>query len=370
MLVSAFYALGCMDGGSKMMNGIEFHETDEGWTPNQPITKEDLVLDTANLGNRAGPSDIEKKMMALPSIDSVKKNLKYITAVDHVAGTPGSLRDAQYLRDKMIEYGLNSTIDSHEVLLSYPAERSTLEMLDSTGKVAYTASLSEDIVEGDDTSDNYWRNHTFNGYAPSGEATAPLIYANYGLPGDFDKLIAAGVKVNGSIVLMRYGNCFRGLKALNAQKLGALGAIIYSDPQDDGFTKGKTYDQGGPWRPKSGVQRGSVQFLSLCPGDPTRSYLSSSVKDVCGYETEELKPSIPVMPISWGDAEPMLNAMKGPAVDTDFQGVQTTLECSLNSIKPSDCILFHSSCSSSFFSRWSQFYIPLRPDVHTSSYEG
>jgi N-acetylated-alpha-linked acidic dipeptidase len=417
MLPVAKYSVMLLFASVASAHEVTYRHTSEGLVPSA-LSREDMSPEVA-----APPlSPLEKKFMEFPSIASVKANLRYITAVDHVAGTAGSLRDAEYVRDKMIEYGLNSTIESYDVELNYPAEAATLTMGD------YVAPLAEAIVEGDADTDNYWRNHTFNGYAPSGDVTGQMVYANYGLPSDFDELARAGVSVKGRVVLMRYGNCFRGLKALNAQQLGAVGAVLFrwetrahsparpparpaplrpmthlpcvlccttSDPADDGYTKGTTYDKGGPWRPETGVQRGSVQFLSLCPGDPNRVYLNAStpfghrcecetalrpsqqhpqmggggrrgeekalrpqardrktctasllyspslpsppphthtpytrsapacsVEDVCGYSADQLRPLIPVLPVSWGDAQPLLRAMGGPAPanTTGFQG--------------------------------------------------
>ena len=178
-------------------------------------------------------------------------------------------------------------------------ERS-LDLVDAeTGALVCSAALTEEVLPKDKTSDTWWRNHTFNGYSPSGNATAPLVYANFGLPEDFEALAAAGVSVKGAVVLMRYGKCFRGLKAMNAEHAGALGAVIFSDPAQvprpphhpppppaavraplppmrtqppparvpgqDGYAQGSVYPD-GPWRPKSAVQRGSIQFISVCAG--------------------------------------------------------------------------------------------------------
>ena len=195
----------------------------------------------------------------------------------------------------------------------------------------YVASLSEDVLANDSTSDTLWRNHTFNAYSPSGNATAPLVYANYGRPEDFEALAKLGISVQNKLVLMRYGKCFRGLKAMNAESRGAIGSIIYSDPMEDGDAPGRDAYPKGPWRPKSGVQRGSVQFNSRCAGDPWRLYATktkkegdnataTTVEDICGYPTEELIPRHPVLPISYGDAEPLLRALGGPVPPTTHRG--------------------------------------------------
>ena len=170
-------------------------------------------------------------------------------------------------------------IDPQKVLLNYPIDRS-LELVDEAGRVVLKPPLAEAILPSDPTSDTWWRNHTFNGYSPSGNVEAPVVYANFGFPEDFAALKAAGVDVRGKVALMRYGKCFRGLKAMNAETNGAIAALIYSDPEQDGFAKGTVYP-GGPWRPPSSVQRGSIQVdlggsrlfclsphLSVCPPIP------------------------------------------------------------------------------------------------------
>ena len=269
----------------------------------------------------AGPqiSQEEATFLAVPSNASARASLEHITSRPHVAGTEGDLYMAQFVAKRFQEAGINAVLDPQKVLLTYP--RSSLKLLDGSGHVVASASLSEDILASDNTSDTWWRNHSFNGYSPSGQVTAPVIYANYGLPEDFETLKAAGVEVNGSIVLMRYGECFRGLKAWNAQKAGALAAIIYSDPEEDGYAKGSVYPY-GPWRPKSSVQRGSIQFISLCAGDPTRAYArhGQGVEEVCGFSKDELIPQIPVMPISYGDALVFLESLGGPEVPHNFRG--------------------------------------------------
>ena len=221
-----------------------------------------------------------------------------------------------------------STFDL-DVLLNYPGGSSAVVELRRSSddqEVVFRASLSEKVLEFDDTSDTVWRNHTFHGYGASGNVTAPLIYANYGRPQDFDALEKAGVVIQGNIVLVRYGQCFRGLKVMNAQKRGAVGVLIYSDPQDDGYVVGPVYPE-GPWRPASGVQRGSVQFNSQCAGDPMRAdaRYTESVQDICGVKDyTDLIPRIPSLPISYGDAMPLLQKMGGKkAVDVggeDFCG--------------------------------------------------
>ena len=206
-------------------------------------------------------SSWENQYMSIPSNTSARASLKHLTSKPHVAGTQGDYEMALFVRDTLRSSGiLNAALDEQRTLLTYPVQRS-LDLVDDSGAVVCTAPLAEDVMPTDPTSDTWWRNHTFNGYSPSGNVSAPIVYANFGFPEDFEALRAAGVQIEGSIVLMRYGKCFRGLKAMNAETYGAKAALIYSDPEQDGYAKGSVYPD-GPWRPPSSVQRGSIQFIS------------------------------------------------------------------------------------------------------------
>ena len=278
------------------------------------------LLDPQLLQRKNELTPEEATFLAVPSNASARASLKFITSKPHVAGTAGDLEMAEFVKSSFQREGVDAVLDPQKVLLTYPVS-SALELLDDSGKMVAKASLAEDTLQSDPTTHTWWRNHTFNGYSPSGDVMAPVVYANYGLPEDFQALQAAGVGVNGSIVLMRYGKCFRGLKAMNAQKAGALAAIIYSDPEEDGYAKGSVYPY-GPWRPKSSVQRGSIQFISLCAGDPTRAYAphGEDVEALCGLSSKELIPQIPVLPISYGDALVFLESLGGKEAPENFRG--------------------------------------------------
>jgi N-acetylated-alpha-linked acidic dipeptidase len=196
-------------------------------------------------------------------------------------------------------------------LLNYPKEppKVTLYENSKNNTVLFKAKLSEDILPQDDTSDTFWRNHTFHGYSPSGNVRGSMVFANYGRPQDFEALEEAGITIDGTIVLVRYGQCFRGLKVMNAQQRGAA---------DDGYGQGEVYPDGA-WRSASSVQRGSVQFNSQCAGDPMRAdpryatQLNTTLQDICGVNsTKDLVPSIPSLPLSYSDATPLLQHMDGP----------------------------------------------------------
>uniref|UniRef100_A0A7S3LRD1 Peptidase M28 domain-containing protein n=1 Tax=Aplanochytrium stocchinoi TaxID=215587 RepID=A0A7S3LRD1_9STRA len=227
---------------------------------------------------------------------------------------------AKWTQKKMKEFGLlDSKVHIMDSLLSYPVSRH-LELNDEHGNVQFRAPLSEKPLEMDPTSNTIWRNMTFLAYTPSGEVlNKKLVYANYGKPEDFDVLESEGIDVMGKVVIVRYGKCFRGLKIMNAQRRGAIGLLLYSDPLDDGYRVGKVYPD-GPWRPETSVQRGSAQFNSLCPGDPQRAHSEATTEQLCGYKPNEVIPSIPAIPISYHDAIPLLLSLQGDEVPPDWVG--------------------------------------------------
>ena len=256
-------------------------------------------------------------LLSSPQPDNLRQYLYDLTQRSHVAGTKGDFENAAYVHSQFQSMiGVeNSKIDVVPVMLSYPKLRPRL----STD--FFEAKLAEDSLEEDETSGStVWRNHTFLAYSPGGTVTAKLVYANYGRPQDFDTLKELGVSVYGTIVIMRYGECFRGLKVMNAEARGAVGTIIYTDPMEDGFRRGPVYPN-GPWRPPSSVQRGSVQFNSKCAGDPWRLYFTNQgLPSPCGYNASELVPSHPALPISYEDAQPLLESIGGPQGPDVFQG--------------------------------------------------
>jgi N-acetylated-alpha-linked acidic dipeptidase len=271
---------------------------------------------------RRGLSALEAAFAAQPSRHTARQNLRFLTSEPHMAGTKQDEILAHWMQRKLKAAGADeSWVDPVDAFLSYPKHRPKLAMFckHNESKVVWEASLTEDVLPSDDTSDTFFRNHTFNGYSPSGRVKGKLVYANFGTPEDFAVLRRFNVSVRNKIVLVRYGKCFRGLKAMNAQKRGAIGVIIFSDPHEDGYTVGATYPH-GPWRPSSSVQRGSVQFNSLCAGDPRRVATKNDTLAKCGYEPRELYPRIPVLPISYKDALPLLKILTGPYSPPEFVG--------------------------------------------------
>jgi N-acetylated-alpha-linked acidic dipeptidase len=278
-----------------------------------------LLLPASCFGSANKFSQDESLFLEVPNPESARKSLRYITSKSHVAGTPGDTDMADFVRREFLKAGIpNATQFDLFVGLNYPKAPPQVALYDSKEKLIYQAELSEDVLPQDDTSDTIWRNHTFHGYSPSGSVQGAMVYVNYGRPEDFAKLEQAGISVRDKIVLVRYGRCFRGLKVWNAQKRGAVGVLIYSDPMDDGYGQGGVYPA-GPWRSESSVQRGSVLFNSLCAGDPYRAdprykdQLNTSLKELCGAgSSKDLIPSIPSLPLSYKDATPLLEMMGGP----------------------------------------------------------
>lgn len=279
--------------------------------------------DGGSNGVARGLSATEAALHEAVETATCRANLRHYASLEHMAGTAGDKSMAEFTRAKMHEFGLaHSEIHEQEAFLNYPVSRS-LGLVRADGSVAFQAPMIESELVSDPTSGTQWRNLSFLAYGPSGEARAKLVYANYGRPEDFDVLSAAGVSVHGMVVIVRYGECFRGLKVMNAQERGAIGVIIYSDPLDDGDVVGTVYPDGA-WRPADSIQRGSAQFNSLCAGDPGRP----GVEAECGYRTEQLIPAVPALPISYGDALPLLRSLQAsgrPAPASWVGGLATRL---------------------------------------------
>ena len=271
----------------------------------------------------AAPSEqkVEQEFLAVPSAKLAGEHLKTLTAAPHIAASKEDYATAEYVAAKFKAAGLETNIIPYKVWLNVPKEvKITATAPDGT--VLMTGPTPEHV--SDDPYQNDPRIVTaFNSSSPSCDLTAEVVYANYGTPEDFKKLEDLHVDIKGKIILVRYGHNFRGVKVYLAQLGGAAGVIIYSDPADDGFTKGKVYPD-GPYRPATGVQRGSVQYIFKYPGDATTPGIASdpdlpSDKRIPPDQAAS-QPTIPATPISWHDAEPILKALTGPVVPKEWQG--------------------------------------------------
>ena len=260
--------------------------------------------------------DREQRFQAIPKPDNLRDYMRDISAEPHNAGSPGSRKVAEYILAKFTSWGLNATIEEYEALMPFPTER----VVELVAPEKYTATLREPGVEADKDSTDANQLPTFNAYSADGDVTADLVYVNYGIPEDYAKLEKLGVDVKGKIVIARYGRSWRGIKPKVAWEHGAVGCIIYSDPRDDGFFQGDVYSE-GPWRPEQGVQRGSVMDMPIHPGDPLTPGWGSE-KGGRKLDRAESKTllKIPVLPISYGDALPLLRNLKGPVAPEPWRG--------------------------------------------------
>jgi len=254
------------------------------------------------------------------------QHLKILTAEPHWASSPEDYKTALYVAEKFKAAGLQTEIVPFRVYLNKPV-KIEISAVDAKGKKLMSGPSREHVdpklYGGDPFQDDPRILPAFNGSSPSGDVTADAVYANYGTLADFKKLDELGVSVKGKIVLVRYGANFRGIKVYIAQQRGAVGVIIYSDPADDGYAKGDAYPR-GPYRPPSGVQRGSVQQLPIYPGDPQTPGVASTMDlPDSARITDPAKmnqPSIPANPLSYQDAAPILEALDGPVTPREWQG--------------------------------------------------
>jgi len=261
-------------------------------------------------------ADWERKFRAIVSPAEIRESLRRLSAHPHHVGSPYDKDNAQWILAKFKEWGFEARIETFDVLFPTPKLR-LIEMLKPT---VFRASLQEPVVAQDPTSGQTDEQlPTYNAYSADGDVTAPLVYVNHGSREDYMVLERLGVAVKGAIVIARYGASWRGTVPKVAAEHGAIGSIIYSDPQQDGYRQGDGYPSGG-WRPPGGVQRGSVMDTDY-PGDP----LTPGVGATPG--AKRLKPAdaktitkIPVLPISYADALPLLSALAGPVAPPEWRG--------------------------------------------------
>ena len=263
---------------------------------------------------------LEQKFIAVPDPKLAQQHLKTLTSVPHMAGTPEDRKTAEYVAERFREAGLDTRIQEYKVWINYPVEMD-VRLIAPAGVTMH--GPTREHVEGDRFQDDPRVVMPFNGSSPSGDVEAEIVYANYGSPDDLKKLKQLGVDVKGKILLVRYGQNFRGVKSFVAQENGAAGVIIYSDPIDDGYFKGDIYPK-GPYRPATGVQRGSIQYMFEYPGDPTTPGIASVPDLPESKRTPPDKatnmPRIPTLPISYQDAQPILANLSGPQSPREWQG--------------------------------------------------
>ena len=257
---------------------------------------------------------LEEKFRRLPDAGRAENNLRHLTSEPHMAGTEASRRVAEWLCEQYRSYGFQAEIIRYTAWLPQPRE----VKLELTKPAKRTLATREQPIEGDPDSSDARAAAGFNAYSPSGEVTAPVVYVNYGLVEDYRVLASLGVSVEGKIAIARYGRSYRGVKTKLAEEHNAAALILYSDPSDDGYAAGDAYPQ-GPWRPMSGIQRGSVAYTELYPGDPLTSGATLPGTQAAPADAADL-PRIPTMPINAQDAEIILANLKGPHVPRSWQG--------------------------------------------------
>jgi N-acetylated-alpha-linked acidic dipeptidase len=259
----------------------------------------------------------ETKFRALPDTARLRQLLRRLASRPNHVGSPHQKENAEYIRDLFTSWGWDAKIEEYHVLFPTPKLR-RLELLSPS---RYVARLEEPSLKADPTSSQKSEQlPSYNAYSADGDVTGPLVYVNYGVPADYEELERRGISVKGAIVIARYGGSWRGIKPKVAFEHGAIGCIIYSDPRDDGFYQGLTYPA-GPWRPKDGVQRGSVLDMPVAPGDPL-TVGTGATRDAPRIDRRDAPTimKIPVLPISWEDAQPLLAALEGPVAPQAWRG--------------------------------------------------
>jgi N-acetylated-alpha-linked acidic dipeptidase len=259
----------------------------------------------------------ETRFRSLPLPDSLRSYMRQLSARPHHVGSPYDSTNAEWIRARLASWGWDAKIEQFDALIPTPKTR----LVELVAPTRFKAKLEEPAVPGDPTSSQRSEQlPSYNAYSADGDVTGPLVYVNYGVPADYERLDRLGVSVRGAIVIARYGGAWRGIKPKIAAEHGAIGCLIYSDPKDDGYWVSDVFPQ-GPSRPKDGVQRGSVVDMQVYPGDP----LTPGVASLPGAKRLPVADAptlmkIPVLPISYADAQPLLAALRGPVAPAEWRG--------------------------------------------------
>jgi N-acetylated-alpha-linked acidic dipeptidase len=266
----------------------------------------------------ASQSEIEweQKMRAIPKPELLREYMKRLSAQPHHVGSDYDRSNAEWILSKFKEWGLDAHIENFDVLFPTPTER----LLELVEPARFRAQLKEPTIAEDPNSADANQLPTYNAYSADGDVTGQLVYVNYGVPADYEELAKLSVDVKGKIVIARYGASWRGIKPKVAYEHGAIGCLIYSDPRDDGYFQGDVYPK-GPFRPEQGVQRGSVMDMPVHPGDPlTPGWGAVKGARRIARQDSDVIMKIPVLPISYGDALPLLRALEGPVAPEAWRG--------------------------------------------------
>lgn len=259
----------------------------------------------------------EEKFDTYLKAENLDQWMKRLSARPHHLGSDYGRQNAEFIRDQFRSWGFDAEIETFQVLFPTPK----LRLLEMTAPTRYKAKLEEPALKEDATSGQIKEQlPVYNAWSPDGDVTAELVFVNFGVPDDYEQLERLGIDVKGKIVIAKYGGSWRGIKPKVAQEHGAIGCLIYSDPEEDGYFQGDVYPKGA-FKNQYGAQRGSVQDMPVYPGDPlTPGY--GSTKDAKRIERSEAANliKIPVLPISYGDAQPLLSALGGPVAPNAWRG--------------------------------------------------
>ncbi|MDO8501160.1 MAG: transferrin receptor-like dimerization domain-containing protein [Gemmatimonadaceae bacterium] len=259
----------------------------------------------------------EAKFKAIPQPTRMREAMRLLSARPHHVGSAYGKQNAEWIRDQFRSYGWQAEIETFDVLFPTPKER-VVEMVAPT---KFTANLDETAIDVDPTSGQKDEQlPPYVAYSADGDVTGPLVFVNYGVPADYDELERRGISVKGAIVIAKYGGSWRGIKPKVAAEHGAIGCIIYSDPANDGYAGGDVFPN-GPMRPPQGVQRGSVADMPTYPGDPMTPGVGAT-KNAKRLPLDQVPTitKIPTLPISYGNAQPLLAALKGSVVPAAWRG--------------------------------------------------
>ncbi|HKN58644.1 MAG TPA: M28 family peptidase, partial [Gemmatimonadaceae bacterium] len=261
--------------------------------------------------------DLEARFKAMPDPSHMREAMRRLSARPHHVGSPYDKDNAEWILEQFKSYGWDAHIENFDVLFPTPVER-VVELVSPT---PYQAKLQETALPADPTSNQQAEQlPSYNAYSVDGDVTGPLVFVNYGVPADYEELAQRGVSVKGAIVIAKYGGSWRGIKPKVAAEHGAIGCLIYSDPRDDGYAGGDVFPT-GPMRPAQGVQRGSVADMPVYPGDPlTPGVGATKTAKRLSLAQAQTITKIPVLPISYGDAQPLLAALGGPLAPSAWRG--------------------------------------------------
>ena len=283
--------------------------------PDQPKITMVSTFDVAL--NSKSQLELESQFDKVLNAQNLDKWMKHMSSKPHHVGSPWSKQNAEYIANKFKEWGYDTEIETFEVLVPFPTIRKLkmiapnqvdLKLFEPELKEDATSGITENVLPG------------YNAFSADGNITAELVFVNYGIPKDYEELRRMGIDVRGKIVIAKYGGSWRGIKPKVAYENGAIGCIMYSDPKNDGYVVGDVYPE-GPYRMEYGIQRGSVVDMPMYPGDALTPGVGAK-KDVERLSIEDAPTimKIPVMPISYADALPLLKALKGPVVPNSWKG--------------------------------------------------